>query len=333
MTEETTHLTQSTTTIVENLKRDVLALTYDGGRQAGSAGHRAARDYLIARMRGLGISPYQGSSFKLPYGSSGREFVNLIGRIQGSTKERDPILLGAHYDTCGPYPGADDNASAMAIVLAVVDGLPSVSLDRDLIIVFFDAEEPPHFMTDAMGSTYFFSSQRTEEIACALILDLVGHDAPIPGLEDLLFITGMESHSALENVIKSTPENNRVRIVPTLNSYVGDMSDHHIFRVNDVPYLFLSCGRWKHYHMPTDTPEKLNYVKMGAIADYLVNLVVGCGGAEFSQGLTNYDSTPTELHYMNTVFADLLQKYGIGELQSREDIDRVVRMIKATFGL
>jgi len=165
------------------------------------------------------------------------------------------------------------------------------------------------------------------------ILDLVGHDVPIPEFEDLLFITGMESHSALENVIKSTPENNKVRIVPTLNSYVGDMSDHHIFRVNDVPYLFLSCGRWEHYHMPTDTPEKLNYKKMGAIADYLVNLFVNCDGAEFAQGLTSYDSTPTELHYMNTVFAELLQKYGIGELQSREDIDRVVRMMKVTYGL
>jgi len=333
MNGEIDHLGQGNTRVVENLKRDVLALTDHGERQVGSAGHRAARDYLIARMRGLDISPYKGRSFKLPYGSSGREFVNLIGRIQGGAIDRKPLLLGAHYDTCGPYPGADDNASAMAIVLAVVEKLTSVSLDRDLIIAFFDAEEPPFFLTDAMGSIYFFSSQRTEEIACALILDLVGHDVPIPGFEDLLFITGMESHSALENVIKSTPENNRVRIVPALNSYVGDMSDHHIFRVNEVPYLFLSCGRWEHYHMPTDTPEKLNYKKMGAIADYLVNLVVGCGGAGFSQGLTNYDSTPTELHYMNTVFADLLQKYGIGELQSREDIDRVVRIMKATFGL
>jgi hypothetical protein len=85
--------------------------------------------------------------------------------------------------------------------------------------------------------------------------------------------------------------------------------------------------------MPTDTPEKLNYKKMGAIADYLFNLVFSCDGADFSQGLTSYDSTPTELHYMNTVFAELLQEYGIAELQSREDIDRVVRMMKATFGL
>lgn len=318
---------------MDRLRNDVLRLTAHGERQVGSEGHRAAREYLIDRMTELGIRPYRDDSYELPYGSSGTEFVNLIGRIQGSTKDRDPILLGAHYDTCGPIPGADDNASAIAIVLAVVEKLKSVQLDRDLIIAFFDAEEPPYFLTDAMGSIYFFSRQRTEEIACAVILDLMGHDVPIPGFEDLLFITGMESHSALEDVIKSTPENNRVRIVPALNSYVGDMSDHHIFRVNDVPYLFLSCGRWEHYHMPTDTPEKLNYEKMGAIADYLSNLVVSCNGARFSQGLTSYDSTPTELHYMNSVFSDLFLQFGLPELKSREDIDRVVRMMTGTFGL
>ena len=85
--------------------------------------------------------------------------------------------------------------------------------------------------------------------------------------------------------------------------------------------------------MPTDTPEKLNYEKMSAIADYLFNLVVSCDGAEFSQGLTSYDSTPTELQYMNSVFSDLFQMYGIGKLQSREDIDRVVRMMIATYGV
>ena len=85
--------------------------------------------------------------------------------------------------------------------------------------------------------------------------------------------------------------------------------------------------------MPTDTPEKLNYVKMEAIAAYLVSLIIRCDGAEFSQAHENYDSTPTELHYMNTIFTELFQKYGIDELQSREDIDRVVRMMKATFGL
>ena len=318
---------------MDRLKDDVLRLTSHGERQVGSEGHRAAREYLIDRMTELGIKPYRNDSYELPYSGSGTEFVNLIGRIQGSAKDRDPILLGAHYDTCGPIPGADDNASAIAIVLAVVEELTSVSLDRDLIIAFFDAEEPPYFLTDAMGSIYFFSSQRTEEIACAIILDLMGHDVPIPGFEDLLFITGMESHSQLENVIKLTGENTRIRIVPALNSYVGDMSDHHIFRVNDVPYLFLSCGRWEHYHMPTDTPEKLNYQKMGAISEYLASLIVRCDSTQFLESTPGYDPTPTELQYMNSVFSDLFLQFGIPELKSREDIDRVVRMMTQMFGV
>jgi hypothetical protein len=153
------------------------------------------------------------------------------------------------------------------------------------------------------------------------------------GFEDLLFITGMESHSELENVIKETAETDGVRIVPVHNDYVGDLSDHHIFRVNDVPYFFLSCGRWEHYHMPTDTPDKLNYAKMGAMADYLFNLAVRCDAADFSQGLSEYDSTPTELEYMNRVFSQLLQMYGISEPQSREDMDQVVIRLKGAYGL
>ena len=42
--------------------------------------------------------------------------------------------------------------------------------------------------------------------------------------------------------------------------------------MNGVPYLFLSCGRWRHYHAETDTPEKLNYAKMERMMQYLVAL-------------------------------------------------------------
>jgi hypothetical protein len=317
----------------EVLKRDVLHLTSQGERQVGSEGHRAAREYLVSRMTELSLSPYRDHSFELPYNVSGENFVNLAARIPGCSKGRAPILLGAHYDTCGPYPGADDNASALAIVLAVADRLSSLTLERDLIIAFFDAEEPPHFMTETMGSINFYNSQRTEEIACAVILDLMGHDVPIEGFEDLLFVTGMESHSQLESVIRETSSGNKVRVVPTLNRYVGDMSDHHIFRVNDIPYLFLSCGRWEHYHMPTDTPEKLNYEKMAAMADFLQKLIIKSSEAEFNEESPEYDSTATELLFFNTIFRELFRKYGIDELQSREDMDRAVSMLMGSFGL
>jgi hypothetical protein len=80
-------------------------------------------------------------------------------------------------------------------------------------------------------------------------------------------------------------------------------------------------------------PGEIELRKDGAIADYLVNLIVSCDGADFQDRLADYDSTPTELEYMNSVFSDLFQQFGIAELKSREDIDRVVRMMTGTFGL
>jgi hypothetical protein len=49
--------------------------------------------------------------------------------------------------------------------------------------------------------------------------------------------------------------------------------------------------------------------------------------------LPDYDSTPTELEYINSVFSDLLLQFGLPELKSREDIDQVVRMMTQMFGV
>ena len=54
----------------------------------------------------------------------------------------------------------------------------------------------------------------------------------------------MESHPALEQVVQNTASVEGLKLVAALNDYVGDMSDHHILRMNQVPYLFFSCGRW-----------------------------------------------------------------------------------------
>jgi len=51
-----------------------------------------------------------------------------------------------------------------------------------------------------------------------------------------------------------------------------------------VPYLFLSCGRWQHYHEESDTPDKLNYSKMARITDYTVSLVRKMGSTALTSG-------------------------------------------------
>jgi hypothetical protein len=94
---------------------------------------------------------------------------------------------------------------------------------------------------------------------------LADRDIPVPVLHPLVFLTGTESHPKLKQVLESTGAISGLKLVPTLNSYIGDMSDHGVFRENGVPYFFLSCGHWAHYHKKTDTPDRLNYRKMARI--------------------------------------------------------------------
>ena len=184
------------------LENDVRNLATASGRCVGTPGHDAARRYLLGRLSSLGLEPYHPLGFELPYRSAGQDFVNVLGRIPGKQPQLAPLLLGAHYDTAGAQPGADDNAAAVAILLAACEVLLAHSLERPVLLALFDAEEPPCFLSSAMGSTVFYTQQRTEDIHCAIILDLVGHDVPVPGLEDLVFITGMETDEGLAQILQ-----------------------------------------------------------------------------------------------------------------------------------
>ena len=283
--------------LARKLKDDVAAIALPEGRVVGSPGHAKARRYLLGRMQQLGLEPFRGNSFELPYTFGGDEFVNLAGTIPGASPSAKPVLIGAHYDSVIPAPCADDNAAAVAIALAAAEMLARQKVPRDVVIAIFDAEEPWHFQEPSMGSIRFYHDHLRERGAhAALIMDLVGHDVLVPaemlksfpwlrwpakllprigddlafpGVRDLLFMTGAESHPELADLVDSVRLPRRLRLIATLNRYVGDMSDHGVFRTSGVPYLFFSCGRWRHYHAESDTPDKLNYAKMARIARYL----------------------------------------------------------------
>lgn len=137
-------------------------------------------------------------------------------------------------------------------------------------------------------------------VHAAIIMDLVGHDIQVPGdilpkpwlqrfpglkgkevkvpyLSRLLAVTGAESHP-VRQLVEQTRLPDKLLLLMTPNRNVGDMSDHGVFRQNGVPYLFLSCGHWLHYHEVTDTPDRLNYDKMTAITRYVVGLVQALAG-------------------------------------------------------
>ena len=318
----------------QSIEQDVASLCAGLSREVGTHHHDVARGYITGRLAELGVDCAYGESYDLPYECGELSFTNILGRVPGINANQPPVLLGAHYDTVWGTPGADDNAAGVAILLAVAEDIRNQLPDRDVLFAFFDAEEPPYFQSPAMGSTVYYQTQRSEDIHCAIILDLVGHDVPMPGLEDLLFILGMESDSGLESVFESCEPPPGVRVVPTLNKYIGDMSDHHIFRENERPYMLLTCGRWDHYHEPTDTPEVLNTDKMAAIASYVRCLATGASGTRFDGPFEGYDSTGTELRALRQHIQPFLDEAGIPfKLEGRRDIYNLVNMLTTHFRL
>ena len=229
-----------------------------------------------------------------------------------------------------------------------------------MLIAIFDAEEPPYFLTDGMGSVRFFHDHLSEDgVKAAIIMDLVGHDVLVPlsyiksggwfgkmarlfprqngqdiafpRLRNMLFMTGAESHSSLPELVDQTILPRGLRMIPTLNRYIGDMSDQAVFRQHDVPYLFLSCGRWPYYHTVDDTPEKLNYRKMGRIATYLERLARQLTNAPLPESTGPRDdraTVPFEIRHLTKAVGmplPLLLKYlGAGDLKTREDLDDLV---------
>lgn len=318
--------------MLDRLRADVRNLATPHGRMAGTPGHAEARRYITGRAKELALEPYAHGRFEFPYPAGEIKLVNVLARLPGARRSLPPVLIAAHYDTCGPLPGADDNASAIAIAFAMVGPLRERELHRDVIFAFFDAEEPPHFLTPTMGSTHYYENQRDEPIHCAVVLDLLGHDLPIPGHEDMLFVLGMESDKGLASVIERTsgPESLRVAAVP--NQYIGDMSDHHVFRIHQRPYLFFSCGQWEHYHLPTDTPEKLNYEKMERITRYLVDIVAAVSAEPLAGPFEGYDSTPLELALMRRHAGPLADEMGM-VLNSRDEFRSFVEALVVRFGL
>jgi hypothetical protein len=109
------------------------------------------------------------------------------------------------------------------------------------------------------------------------------------------------------------------------NDVVGDMSDHHAFRLRGVPFLFLSCGRWAHYHQPSDTPERLAWGKMALIRDYVVALTGAL--TESDLALPPIDTTAMEIRYLEAalgpVLPAVLAMLRMSALKTRADLIRL----------
>jgi hypothetical protein len=145
-----------------------------------------------------------------------------------------------------------------------------------VLIAAFDGEEPPHFLNDGMGSEWYAAHPPVplDRIDGMLCMDLVGHAVGGAGLppevRGTVFAFGAERSAGtaaqLDALARVEPE----LWVRRLDAEILEpVSDYEPFWRRSVPFVFLTCGRWRHYHTSGDTPDKLDYGKMAALARWL----------------------------------------------------------------
>jgi Zn-dependent M28 family amino/carboxypeptidase len=243
------------------------------GRRPGTKEGHAARAVVVQAFRDAGLDPYE----QRVDGCGG---ANVLAKIRGDVDRY--VLVGAHFDHLGKvgnqvYWGADDNAAAVAVLVEVARALAHERGGRGVIIAAFDGEEPPHFLTGAMGSREFVRTNR-DPIDFMVCMDLVGHrfgpDSVPDEVGGSLFALGAErSHGTYELVASLKRAEADVIVRPADAEIIPPLSDYEPFWQQRIPFLFLSAGRSAVYHTPEDTPDKLDYRKIAATARWLTRFV------------------------------------------------------------
>ncbi len=235
---------------LDRMLADVAVLLANGPRVAGTPAEDAAGDHLLRTLQGW----YTGIEIEpvaLPTGGTTRNF-----RVSAGTAGTR-LLLGGHYDSKEGSPGADDNASGVAVLLELARRLslaPPAGLTVD--IVFFGGEEiPTGFPADEhhFGSRHMAARLEEEGALPDLMVsvDMIGVG------DRLLAVTFEDTDpAAAQALLEAAGELGVVaEIVPR-----GDISDHEAFARRGVPSVFMWRPDNPAYHTPDDTdvrPELL----------------------------------------------------------------------------
>jgi Zn-dependent M28 family amino/carboxypeptidase len=263
--------------MIESLRRDVELLAFERNERRRDAYARAA-DLIDESLAAAGCATSR-------YGG------NVIGELRGATDEI--VIVGAHYDSVEGSPGADDNASGVAAMLALAR---TAKPERTLRFVAFANEEPPYFMSPAMGSWQYARRcrERREKIAAMLCLESLAYfsDAPhsqeYPEMLDglfpdvanfIAFASNIASAKLLQRVIgtfrahASVPAEGGAFLEDVPGVAWSDQWSFWQFAYEAVMVTDTAPFRNPNYHTARDTPETLDYVRFARVVEGLAAVV------------------------------------------------------------
>lgn len=259
-----------------------------------------ARDYIEAELAADG---YDISRQTYREVRTGLESDNLEVEIAGARNADEIVLVGAHYDSVIGSPGANDNASGCAAVLALARRFAGRECGRTLRFVLFVNEEPPYFQTPDMGSRVYARRcrERDENLAGVISVETIGYftsergsqqyprpfDLFYPSEGDFIAVVGnVGSRRLVRQVVDAFRRHAQFPseggAVPGEITGVG-WSDHWSFWQEGYQAVMITDTapfRYPYYHTPDDTPEKLDYDRMARVVDGLAAVIAELADAE-----------------------------------------------------
>jgi len=253
---------------------------------------KAAADYVFQSFAAMGYAPRRQTFIYL-----GEEVGNIIA---GDENPGGYYILGAHYDTVAGTPGADDNASGVAVLLEVARLARNLAWPKPWAFIGFTCEEPPAFFTPYMGSRVYAKQARKQQakILGMLCLEMVGYYSQIPGSQSLPLPLRLMGYPTTGNFIGLVSDRRSRPLMVRLEAAIKDggvlpavtlavplgghllpevrLSDHANFWDEGYPAVMLTDTAFMrnlHYHGPGDVMDRLDLKAMTELTLGLVNFI------------------------------------------------------------
>jgi len=243
-----------------------------------------------------------------PFALHGNSYNNVVGTLPGTDPTLPWLLVGAHFDSVSTTPGADDNASGVAVLLEVARHSVDLDTRRTIQFVGFNLEEPQDKVgTYRVGSARFAQRARRERrrYEGALVLEMVGYTDHAEGSQQvpplvtkrvpntgtfLAAVGDRRSRKLLRSFESSVERHVSDLTLVTYRTFLRGwalhltrLSDNASFWDRRYPSLMITDTaflRNPHYHMESDRADTLDYGFMGKVARaVLANL------ADWSDGI------------------------------------------------
>jgi hypothetical protein len=261
------------------------------GRLASSAGGRKAREWIASEFKTIGLRPAGQDGFEQPFSftvrrlggilrtgpfrRTFRDAANVLGRLDGTEPTRPAIVISAHYDHLGVrdgvvYPGADDNASGVAALLAVARAMKARGTRHSLVFAAFDAEEQ-----ELRGAKAFVGSKQRGAVALNVNLDMLSRST-----RREIYVAGTfhtpRLRPAIERLQATTPATIRFgHDRPDLGpDDWTQLSDHGAFHDARIPFLYFGVEDHEDYHQPTDTFDRIDRQFFGDVTALVIDAII-----------------------------------------------------------